>query len=155
MAMTADSLMSMMFGMMPGEKAVQAEAEKDEKQELLERALQCGSGFEGGKVRIRVAVKKWGKNDLKRLEEFLKEEYNVGGHSWGDYFVDYSPSGFVIRRWKHNDEFKYSWKTVARTLVDLEDHSRLFDVPEMQKCYDVYMRCSGYPDPVPRMKYPG
>ena len=147
--MTINGMMGMLFDTMAEQGA---QALPEDETALLERALQSGSGFEGGKVRIRVAVLKWGR-DLKRLEKFVREEYNVGGHSWKDgYFVDYHPGGFVIRRGE--EVHKYSWQKVAKTLVDLEASTRLFDVQTMQKMYAIYQQCCGYPDPVPRLHYP-
>ena len=93
--MNADGIMGLLFETMAAQQIL---PEND--QALLERVLQRGSGFEGGKVRISVAVKKWGR-DLNRLKKFVAEEYGVGGHSGeNDTFVDCNGRGIKVTFWK-------------------------------------------------------
>ena len=125
----------------------------------MERVLQSGSGFEGGKVRICVAVKKWGR-DLNRLKKFVAEEYGVGGHSGeNDTFVDYNGRGIKVTFWKSEREpVIFSWDRIARTLVDMENRATLFDLQTMQKVYSIWQQSANqgrsYPDPVSRLRYP-
>lgn len=150
--MNADGIMGLLFDTMAAQGK---QLLPDDDQSLLERALQYGSGHSGSKVRIRVAVKKWGR-DIKRLKAFLVDEYGVGGHSWENgTFVDYNGSGIKITFFYENlKPLKYSWEKVARTLVKMEDESRLYDVKTMQEMYAIFQRCTGYPEPIPRFQYP-
>ena len=154
--MNADGIMGLLFATMAAQ-GKQLLPEDD--QALLERVLQRGSGFEGGKVRISVAVKKWGR-DLNRLKKFVAEEYVVGGHSGeNDTFVDYNGRGIKVTFWKNEREpVIFSWDRIARTLVDMENRATLFDLQTMQKVYAIWQQNANqgrsYPDPVPRLRYP-
>ena len=154
--MNADGIMGLLFDTMAAQGKQLLPADD---QELLERVLQHGSGYNGGKVRINVAVKKWGR-DLKRLKSFVAEEYGVGGYSFESHiFVDYNGKGIKVSFWKGEREpVIFSWDRVARTLVDMESRSGLYDLKTMQEVYAIWQRCAnqckGLPDPRPRMHYP-
>lgn len=154
--MNADGIMGLLFDTMAAQGK---QLLPDDDQELLERVLQNGSGVEGGKVRIYVAVKKWGR-DLKQLKKFLSDEYGVGGHSWENHtFVDYNGKGIMVSFWKcERERVTFSWDRIARTLVDMENRSVLFDVQTMQEAYAIWQQSANqgrsYPDPSPRMHYP-
>ena len=105
----------------------------------LEDALRSGSGWEGGKVRIRAALLLW-QNDRKKLVEYLKKEYGTGGHSTWFGVVDYGPDG--MRIWNRDREgvMHYSWARVALELLDLEKRNAYASVQEMQTLYEIRRR---------------
>lgn len=154
--MNADGLMGLLFDTM-AQQGMQLLPEDD--QALLERVLQRGSGREGGKVRIYVAVKKWG-TDLKRLKQFVSDEYDVSGHSFDNHsFVDYDRKGISVSFWHGEREtVRFTWDRAVKTLVEMQKQSRLYDVKTMQDVYAIWQRMAsqgkGYPDPYPRMEYP-
>lgn len=154
--MNADVIMGLLFETMAAQ-GKRLLSEDDQK--LLERVLQQGSGYEGGKVRISVAVKKWGQ-DPDRLKKFVSEEYGVGGNSGeNDTFVDYNGKGIKVTFWKKEREpVLFTWDRIARTLVEMESRSVLFDLQTMQKVYAIWQQSANqgrsYPDPMPRMHYP-
>lgn len=81
----------------------------------------CGSGIEGGRVRIYCASLQL---DVKGLAEFLKKEYGIGGHSItfpdGERgFADHDPKGVSLRAWKETTTERHSWQEVAREVKRL------------------------------------
>ena len=154
--MNADGIMGLLFDTM-AQQGRQLLPEDD--QALLERVLNSGSGLSHGKVRIMVAVKKWGR-DIKRLRDFVADEYGVGGHSLGQKtFVDYNGKGIKISFWGTDRKpAVFTWDHVARTLVEMEKQARLYDLKTMQEVYAIWQRYAnqnmGYPDPSPRLQYP-
>lgn len=112
--------------------------------------VKCGSGFEGGKVRIYCAALNM---NVKELAVYLKDEYGVGGHSadfpdGGRGFTDYNPSGFMIREWKTNQTEKHSWQEVAKEVKRLIVHNEYLTDKEWTRVQEV-SRLNGGPLPVP------
>lgn len=99
-----------MFGVMNAEDLLPPERQK------LRRALRIGSGFGGGKERIR---KKADTNpSIKEFAEFLRYEYGVGGRSFEDGFMASTSMHFIIcREWMNRKE--YSWIDVAKEIMDM------------------------------------
>jgi len=120
----------------------------------LRKILKRGSGFEGGCLRIYAAERLL---DAERFVMFLADEFNVGGHSVSFEgfrgFCDYNGRGMVVREWKENREWKYSWKQIARVYRDMIS---MGEFPE----YDVITqyeeaRKAGKGAPAPRMHWWG
>ena len=86
----------------------------------LRKILKRGSGYESGCLRIYAAERLL---DAERFVMFLADEFNVGGHSVSfegfRWFCDYNGRGMVVREWKTNQEWKYSWKQIARVYRDM------------------------------------
>lgn len=129
-----------------------AEISDDEKR--LREILKRGSGFEGGCLRIYAAEQLL---DAERFVMFLADEFNVGGHSVSFEgfrgFCDYNGRGIVVREWKENREWKYSWKQIAGVYREMIS---MGEFPE----YDVITlyeeaRKAGKGAPAPRMHYWG
>ena len=95
---------------------------KSEREQLIERALQYGSGFENGKYRI---FDKYNENPTpKAFTDFVKHEYGIGGHgsTTGD---DEWHDGKGIRI-SHDGtdgklELLLKWQDVAFRIADLID----------------------------------
>ena len=120
----------------------------------LMEILKRGSGFEGGCLRIYAAEKLL---DGDRFAEFLADEFNVGGHSVRSEnfsgFVDYNGRGMIVREWKTNREWKYSWKQIARIYRDMIG---MGEFPEY-RVISLYeeARKAGKGAPAPRIHYWG
>ena len=130
------------------------EPEIPEEEKRLRQVLKRGSGYEGGCLRIYAAERLL---DAERFVMFLADEFHIGGHSFStaDFngFVDYNGRGLMIREWKTNREWKYSWKQIARVY---EEMIRMGEFPE----YGVITRYeearkAGKGAPAPRMHYWG
>lgn len=130
------------------------DTEAPEDQIRLRKILKRGSGFEGGPLRIYAAERLL---DAERFVMFLADEFNVGGHSVSmdgfRGFCDYNGRGMIVREWKTNKEWKYSWKQIARIY---EDMIGMGEFPE----YSVITlyeeaRKAGKGAPAPRMHYFG
>ena len=130
------------------------DAEMSEEEKRLREILKRGSGFEGGCLRIYAAEQLL---DAERFVMFLADEFNVGGHSVSFEgfrgFCDYNGRGIVVREWKENREWKYSWKQIAGVYREMIS---MGEFPE----YDVITlyeeaRKAGKGAPAPRMHYWG
>ena len=88
-------------------------------QEIIDHALQSGTGFEFGKYRIYAYFLQGHSN--KERAEFLKQEYGVGGsltRYQGEKFgQDTNAKGYTIQ-WK-NYETTLSWTAVAKRIEEL------------------------------------
>jgi len=128
------------------------DTEISDEEKRLRDVLKRGSGCEGGCLRIYAAEQLL---DADRFVMFLADEFSVGGHSYSNDsfrgFVDYNGRGLIIREWKTNQEWKYSWKKIARVYTDM---IRMGEFPE----YNVITlyeeaRKAGKGAPAPRMYY--
>ena len=81
----------------------------------MDKSLQRGSGFAGGKIRIYAAALQ---SDIKDFAEFLKEEYGIGGCTTSDGFLDYNSKGVRIGRW-HEEPDECSWSDAAKKIKKL------------------------------------
>ena len=123
--------------------------ETKETESRFTHECRCGSGFEGGKIRIYCASLNM---SVKELAVFLKDEYGVGGHSadfpdGGRGFTDYNPKGLMIREWKTDITEKHTWPEVAREIKRLIARSDYLTDKEWAKVKEV---CNGGPAPIPR-----
>lgn len=99
-----------MFEALDGEFLLPPERQK------LRRALRCGSGFEGGKERIREKSKEFNK---KEFAEFLRKEYGIGGQTFENGWIGSSSMHYYIceREWDNRKE--YSWTAIAEEILDM------------------------------------
>ena len=96
--------------------------EKNEREQLIERMLQYGSGFQDGKYRI---FDRYNENPTpKAFADFLKHEYGIGGHG-GTNGDDEWHDGKGIRLSHDGAEGKLEvllkWPEVALHIADLID----------------------------------
>ena len=84
----------------------------------LRRALRMGSGFQGGKERIKQKAKELTKTEFVK---FLPKEYGVGGSSFEGGFVDYTSMHFYISEKGWETRKEYSWTEVANEILDMID----------------------------------
>lgn len=105
-----------------------AESRKDR---LFRLNIQRGSGFEGGKGRIREALREYAR-DFPKCCEYVKKEYGTGGFSGADdSFCDFDSKGFKIRDYtqRYDDlktgeinkcvEWLYTWPEVVKKIIEL------------------------------------
>ena len=98
--------------------------EKNEREQLIERMLQYGSGFQDGKYRI---FDRYNENPTpKAFADFLKHEYGIGGHGgWGTDGEEHDGKGIRIERLGEHgekiDEVFLKWAEVALRIADLID----------------------------------
>lgn len=96
----------------------------DEPEELLfTKAVKRGSGYENGKERIALAAEIL---DSKRLAEYLKAEYGIGGFMMKGLWVDYDAKGFAVGTCS-KDLQTYSWKKVAKEIRRLVALNKYLD----------------------------
>lgn len=158
--MNADGIMGLLFGTMELQgRQLLAESEKTDadKQECIRLIFKHGSGFEGGKVRILAATKLWARNEPKRFENFLKDEYSVGGCSTGTkWFMDYDSKGITFSAFEGEEsrKIRFSWKNVGQLYFEEYLHGHLFpDLKTMQRMAEI-QRTVGLPEPMPHLQYP-
>ena len=128
--------------------------ERSEDETILREILKRGSGYDGGCLRIYAAEQLLGAD---RFVMFLGDEFNVGGRSVAldgfHGFCDYNGRGMIIRDWKTDRQWKYSWRQIAKVYTDM---IRMGDFPE----YGVITlyeeaRKAGKGAPAPRMHWWG
>lgn len=117
----------------------------------FEENLLRGSGYEHGKIRIYAATMQL---DQKKLAEFLKEEYGVGGCSIKEGFMDYNAKGISLRKWKENTEEKHNWNEVAKSVKRLIGVDRYLTENEKTEIKKLQKKHKGtLPLPNARMQY--
>ena len=108
--------------------AVSAEREKPSalilSDDEINHALQRGSGFEGGKLRI--ATFYVSHPTPKAAQDFLKEEYGIGGHSHtylsgSGGFVDYDSKGIRFSGKGYSEQTRLCWLIIS-TLLSAASH---------------------------------
>jgi len=87
-----------------------------EQRQKLRRALKRGSGFEGGKDRIKKSSEILSR---KEFADFLKKEYGIGGSSFEGGFVDSTSMGIRIyeKGWMNRKE--YTWTQIADEILNM------------------------------------
>ena len=127
--------------------------------EEIDHALRHGSGFAGGKLRIAALYESH--PSPKAAQDFLKEEYGIGGHSHtyldgSSGFVDYNSKGIRLSQRGFSQEMQLRWPAVEQhirrmaetgTYLTEAEHAQ-FD--EMKRVY----ADTGLPVPYARMAYP-
>ena len=94
----------------------ESESMLSSERQMFRRALRKGSGFSGGKERIKQKAKELNK---KNFAEFIRHEYGVGGFSFENGFVGSTTMGFSICKDNWKDRTVYSWTQVAAEILDM------------------------------------
>ena len=126
--------------------------------EEIDHVLSRGSGFSGG--RLRIAALYDSHPSPKEAQEFLKEEYGIGGHSHtyldgSSGFVDYNGQGIRLARRGFQEEMKLRWPAVEQHVRRLVESGNYLDDAERQQLNDMRSTMAGQdlPVPVPRFAY--
>ena len=126
--------------------------------EEIDHVLSRGSGFSGG--RLRIAALYDSHPSPKAAQEFLKEEYGIGGHSHtyldgSSGFVDYNGQGLRLTRRGFQEEMKLRWPAVEQHVRRLVESGNYLDDAERQQLDDMRSAMAGQdlPVPVPRFAY--
>ena len=82
----------------------------------LRRAIRTGSGFSGGKERIKQKAKELSKKDFIA---FLPKEYGIGGRSFENGFIEYTSMHFYICENSFQNRKEYSWTMIANEILDM------------------------------------
>ena len=106
---------------------------KTDKQELIEKALKRGSGFERGKMRI---CHEYFKNPTKQeFANFLCEEYGLGGYGVGEYGANYDNKGIHLTKRNTTTrktilQVSLNWLEVAGQIVTLIENDEYLTAQE-------------------------
>ena len=126
--------------------------------EEIDHVLRRGSGFAGG--RLRIAALYDSQPTPKAAQEFLKEEYGIGGHSHtyldgSSGFVDYNGQGLRLTRRGFQEEMRLRWPLVEQHVRKLVESGTYLDEAEKQQLDDMRSALAGQelPAPVPRFAY--
>ena len=126
--------------------------------EEIDHVLRRGSGFAGG--RLRIAALYDSQPTPKAAQEFLKEEYGIGGHSHtyldgSSGFVDYNGQGLRLTRRGFQEEMKLRWPAVEQHVRRLVESGNYLDDAERQQLDEMRSALAGQdlPVPVPRFAY--
>lgn len=109
---------------------------KSREEQLIERQLLRGSGFENGKYRIY--DKYYTEPTLKEYASFLKHEYGIGGYSYGHDLQDHNGKGIRMEWYdrdhpENNIRIDLKWNEAAIRIADLIDEDRY--LTEEEKAY--------------------
>ena len=126
--------------------------------EEIDHVLRRGSGFAGG--RLRIAALYDSQPTPKAAQEFLKEEYGIGGHSHtyldgSSGFVDYNGQGLRLTRRGFQEEMRLRWPLVEQHVRKLVESGNYLDEAEKQQLDEMRSALAGQdlPVPVPRFAY--
>ena len=143
--------------------AVSAEREKPSalilSDDEINHALRRGSGFEGGKLRIAAFYASH--PSPKAAQDFLKEEYGIGGHSHtylsgNGGFVDYDSKGIRFSSKGYSEQTRLRWPTVEQHIRGMVENGTYLTESEQSR-YEEMMRGMAdqeIPVPLPRYHYP-
>ena len=127
--------------------------------EDIDQALRHGSGYAGGKLRIAALYAS--APSPKAAQEFLKDEYGVGGHShtWLDGsrgFVDYSSRGIRFSRYGFREEMLMRWPAVEQHIRRMVEENTYLTTAEQEQLDEMQRTYAdtGLPVPHARMLYP-
>ena len=128
-------------------------------EEDIENVLHRGSGYEGGKLRIAAFYRS--NPSPKEAQEFLKDEYGIGGHShtWLDGsrgFVDYNSQGLRLSRHGFTEETRLRWPAVEQRIRRMVQEGTYLSETEREHFDEMQRAYAGTDLPVPhaRMAYP-
>ena len=131
--MNAENVMSLIFGTIleANERRKPEGPPHEEARRAFCKIMNHGGNFEGSKIRIYEACKKW-QNEPKRLKKFLKDEYGTGGYVSDDWSVDWSAAGFRARniasgRQGEPIEYHWSWNWAAKRFLEEYLHGDALD----------------------------
>ena len=126
--------------------------------EEIDHVLRRGSGFAGG--RLRIAALYDSHPSPKAAQDFLKEEYGIGGHSHtyldgSSGFVDYNGQGLRLTRRGFQEEMRLRWPAVEQHIRKLVENEDYLDEAEKLQLDDMRSALAGQelPVPAPRFAY--
>ena len=126
--------------------------------EEIDHVLRRGSGFAGG--RLRIAALYDSQPSPKAAQDFLKEEYGIGGHSHtyldgSSGFVDYNGQGLRLTRRGFQEEMRLRWPAVEQHIRKLVEAGDYLDEAEQRQLDDMRSALAGQelPVPAPRFAY--
>ena len=128
-------------------------------EEDIENVLRRGSSYEGGKLRIAALYR--GNPTPREAQEFLKDEYGIGGHShtWLDGnsgFVDYNSRGMRLSRRGFREEASIRWPVIEQYIRRMVENDTYLTEAEQQHFAEMERAYAGNELPAPhaRMAYP-
>ncbi|MBQ9262849.1 MAG: hypothetical protein IJ189_01400 [Clostridia bacterium] len=127
--------------------------------EDIDRALRLGSGYEDGKLRIAAFYVTH--PSPKAAQEFLKEEYGVGGRSHTYLtgvggFIDYDGKGIRFSARHFSDQMRLRWPAVEQHIHRMVEEGKYLTADEQSRFDDMMRSMAGQeiPVPIPRAHYP-
>ena len=125
----------------------------------IDHALRRGSGFEGGKLRIAAFYASH--PAPKAAQDFLKEEYGVGGHSHTYLsgmggFVDYDSKGIRFSSKGYSEQTRLRWPAVEQHIRGMVENGTYLTESEQSRYEEMMRSMAGgeIPVPLPRYHYP-
>lgn len=117
----------------------------------FEECVQKGSLMQYGKLRIYGASLHL---SVTELAAFLKEEYGWCGSSTRDGFMDCTPKGMRLYKFKEQYEENYSWTDVARAVKKLISIDKYLTDKEKEQMKSIQDQHNGnIPLPKPKHGY--
>ena len=127
--------------------------------EEIDHALRRGSGFAGGKLRIAALYENH--PSPKDAQEFLKDEYGIGGHSHTyldgtSGFVDYNGRGMRLTQHGFRDEMQLRWPAVEQHIRHMVENGTYLTEAEQAQFAKMQTAFAdtGLPEPHARAVYP-
>ena len=127
--------------------------------EEIDHVLRRGSGFAGG--RLRIAALYDSHPTPKEAQDFLKEEYGIGGHSHTyldgtSGFVDYNSKGIRLTRGGFREEMRLRWPAVEQHIRRMVEEGTYLSADEKTHFDEMMRDMAGneIPVPVPRAQFP-
>ena len=127
--------------------------------EEIDHILRRGSGFAGG--RLRIAALYDSHPTPKEAQDFLKEEYGIGGHSHTyldgtSGFVDYNSKGLRLTRGGFREEMRLRWPVVEQHIRGMVDEGTYLSEDEKTHFDEMMRGMAGneIPVPIPRAQFP-
>lgn len=127
--------------------------------EEIDHVLRRGSGFAGG--RLRIAALYDSHPTPKEAQDFLKEEYGIGGHSHTyldgtSGFVDYNSKGLRLTRGGFREEMRLRWPAVEQHIRRMVEEGTYLSAEEKTHFDEMLRDMAGneIPVPIPRAQFP-
>ncbi len=125
----------------------------------INHALRHGSGFEGSKLRIAAFYASH--PSPKAAQDFLKEEYGIGGHSHtylsgNGGFVDYNSKGIRFSGKGYSEQTRLRWPAVEQHIRGIVENGTYLTESEQSRYEEMMRGMAGgeIPVPLPRYHYP-
>ena len=147
------------------ENMVAASAEREKPSALIlsdneiDHALRRGSGFEGSKLRLAAFYATH--PTPKAAQDFLKDEYGIGGHSHTYLsgmggFVDYDGKGMRLSSRGFSEQMHLRWPAVEQHIRGMVENGTYLTEAEQARFDEMMRSMAGQeiPVPVPRAHYP-
>ena len=127
--------------------------------EEIEHVLRHGSGYEDSKLRIAAFYASH--PSPKAAQDFLKEEYGIGGHSHtylsgSGGFVDYDSKGIRFSGKGYSEQTRLRWPAVEQHIRGMVENGTYLTETEQARFDEMMRGMAGQeiPVPVPRAHYP-